>query len=116
MYINSTGIAEMERIQLDEGCCGVYTYTDLRYTPWYDDNEGSSLLAPPSCCAVDDVIDNCTASLNNISPQVYTTLVQGCLTVCTYDIIRTYLYGDVIDTFMYIYDYYNSDLLQHSTS
>ena len=33
-------------------------------------SEGSSLLAPPSCCAVDDVIVNCTASADNISPQV----------------------------------------------
>ena len=70
MYINSTDIAEMEKIQLDEKCCGVCTYTDWRYTPWYDNNEGSSLLAPPSCCAMDDVIDNCTASASNISPQV----------------------------------------------
>ena len=76
--INSTDITEMERIQLDDGCCGVYTYTDWRYTPWYDDNEVviipgspvSSLLAPPSCCAVDDVIVNCTASADNIFSKV----------------------------------------------
>ena len=86
MYINSTDITEMERIQLDEGCCGVYTYTDWRYTPWYDDNKGSSLLAPPSCCAVDDVIDNSTASASNISPQVplQYNVVSQCVHMISY--------------------------------
>jgi hypothetical protein len=71
-YIESPDIVPMDRIQLDESCCGVHNYEDWKTmnTTWSRYNP--DLLAPPSCCSLKDPTENCTQSIDNI-------FTQGCL-------------------------------------
>ncbi|XP_029008534.1 tetraspanin-3 [Betta splendens] len=50
----------IDYVQRQLHCCGIHSYSDWRYTPWYEESKNNSV--PISCCIAS--VDSCTGSLS----------------------------------------------------